>query len=77
MRYDTLALSVDDRVLTITLNRPDKLNAFNLPMMNELIAAFDEADAPSPSTIAPLHRHGRRLRRRARPTRCIGAPHVS
>jgi enoyl-CoA hydratase/carnithine racemase len=45
MRYDTLALSVDDRVLTITLNRPDKLNAFNLPMMNELIAAFDEADA--------------------------------
>ena len=35
MRYDTLALSTDDRVLTITLNRPDRLNAFNLPMMNE------------------------------------------
>ena len=29
MRYDTLALAVDDRVLTITLNRPDRLNAFN------------------------------------------------
>jgi enoyl-CoA hydratase/carnithine racemase len=45
MRYDTLALAVDDGVLTITLNRPEKLNAFDLTMMYELIAAFDEADA--------------------------------
>ena len=45
MSYDTLDYSVSDNILTLTLNRPDKLNAFNGPMMNELIAAFDAADA--------------------------------
>jgi enoyl-CoA hydratase/carnithine racemase len=45
MPYETLDYSVSDNILTLTLNRPDKLNAFNGPMMNELIAAFDAADA--------------------------------
>ena len=45
MRYDTLDYVVADHILTLTLNRPDKLNAFNGPMMNELLAAFDAADA--------------------------------
>ena len=36
---------VQDHVLTITLNRPDKLNAFTLQMRDEVIAAFDKADA--------------------------------
>ena len=40
IRYD-----VTDRVATITLDRPDKLNAFTATMMTELIAAFDAADA--------------------------------
>jgi enoyl-CoA hydratase/carnithine racemase len=34
-----------DRVLTVTLDRPDKLNAFTLPMLQQMIAAFDRADA--------------------------------
>jgi enoyl-CoA hydratase/carnithine racemase len=40
IRYD-----VADGVLTITLNRPDRLNAFTETMMRELIAAFDASDA--------------------------------
>jgi enoyl-CoA hydratase/carnithine racemase len=45
MSYETLLYEVSDHVLTITLNRPDRLNAFTGTMMNELIAAFDAADA--------------------------------
>jgi len=43
--YETLLYEVDDRVLTITLNRPEKLNAFNVTMRDELIDALDHADA--------------------------------
>jgi len=44
MRYDTITYEVADQILTITLNRPDKLNAFNGTMQRELIDAFDAAD---------------------------------
>ena len=44
MNFDTLLYDIEDNILTITLNRPDKLNAFNFQMQNDLIKAFDEAD---------------------------------
>jgi enoyl-CoA hydratase/carnithine racemase len=44
MAYETIAYEVADRILTLTLNRPDKLNAFNAAMQAELIDAFDRAD---------------------------------
>jgi len=44
MSYETIKYEVAEQILTITLNRPDKLNAFNGPMQKELIDAFDQAD---------------------------------
>lgn len=44
MAYSTILYEVEDNVLTLTLNRPEKLNAFNRDMMHEMINAFDRAD---------------------------------
>ena len=41
--YETLDWSVSDRILTLTLNRPDHLNAFTVTMANELVDAFGRA----------------------------------
>lgn len=43
MSYKTLDYSVSDQILTLTLNRPDQLNAFTVEMANELIDAFTTA----------------------------------
>lgn len=40
----TIRYDVADAIATITLDRPDKLNAFNREMMREMIEAFDAAD---------------------------------
>ena len=43
--FETVILEVEDGIATITLNRPDKMNAFTGQMMLDIIAAFDETDA--------------------------------
>jgi len=43
--YETILYEVEDHVLTITLNRPDRLNSFTAKMMRELIDAADRFDA--------------------------------
>jgi len=45
MHYETILYEVDNGILTITLNRPERLNAFNNEMRDEVIAALDAADA--------------------------------
>ncbi len=45
MAYEQIRYEVADNILTITLNRPDKLNAFTATMQRELIDAFDKADS--------------------------------
>lgn len=44
MDYETIEYRVDDAIATITLNRPDRLNAFTGQMMVDLIDAFGKAD---------------------------------
>jgi len=45
MDYTQIIYDVADGIATITLNRPDQLNAFTGTMMRELIDAFDRVDA--------------------------------
>ena len=43
--FEQIETELSDNILTITLNRPDRLNAFTPHMQGELIEAFDQADA--------------------------------
>ena len=45
MNYTTIDYAVADRVLTLTLNRPERLNAFTVTMADELEHAFRRASA--------------------------------
>ena len=44
MSYKDLLYGVEDKIATITLNRPERMNALTPGMLKELHAAFDEAD---------------------------------
>jgi len=41
--YETLDYAVSDGILTLTLDRPDQLNAFTVTMADELVDAYDRA----------------------------------
>ncbi len=43
MSFNTIRYEVSDQILTITLNRPEQLNAFTVEMAKELIRAFNQA----------------------------------
>jgi len=43
MKFETIIYEIEDSILTITLNRPERLNAFTGQMMKDLIIAFDTA----------------------------------
>jgi enoyl-CoA hydratase/carnithine racemase len=43
--FETLLYAVEDGIATITLNRPEKLNAFTARMMKDLIEVFELTDA--------------------------------
>src|SRR3982074_40344 len=59
MTYETIKYEVAEQILTITLNRPDKLNAFNGTMQKELIDAFDAADKDDDVRAIIVTRAGR------------------
>jgi enoyl-CoA hydratase len=44
MAYETITVDVDEDIATITLNRPDAMNALNMKLMEEVCAALEDAD---------------------------------
>jgi enoyl-CoA hydratase/carnithine racemase len=59
MSFQDIRYEVADHVLTITLNRPDRLNAFTPTMGRELIEAFDQADADDDVRVIIVTGEGR------------------
>ncbi|MYM63917.1 enoyl-CoA hydratase/isomerase family protein [Pseudomaricurvus sp. HS19] len=57
--YETLQLTRDGRVLTITMNRPDQLNAVNLKLHEELAEVFIAAAKDDESDVVVLTGAGR------------------
>lgn len=45
MAFTQITLDIADGIATLTLNRPDKMNAFTGVMKDEMVAAFDQCDA--------------------------------
>lgn len=44
MKYTTIKTEVEDQILTVTLNRPDSLNAFTVEMADELVTVFEDVN---------------------------------
>jgi enoyl-CoA hydratase len=57
--FDTLLYAIDERICTITLNRPDKLNAMSRSLLDELESAFSAAKADASVSVVLLKGAGR------------------
>lgn len=44
MSFETISTDISEGILTLTLNRPEILNAFNQTMLKEMLEVFDQAD---------------------------------
>jgi len=59
MAYETLQTELSDGIFTLTLNRPDRLNAFTNQMMDELLHVIDEIDANDDARVVIVTGAGR------------------
>ncbi|MBK5222616.1 MAG: crotonase/enoyl-CoA hydratase family protein [Acidimicrobiia bacterium] len=59
MDYEQIDYEVSDSICTITLDRPDRLNAFTARMMLELLDAFDRIDADDEVRVVIVTGRGR------------------
>ena len=60
MVYNTILYQIENNILTITLNRPEHMNAFTVEMANELIDAVNRAsedDDVRAIVVTELARH--------------------
>ncbi len=58
MTYETILYDNADRIIRITLNRPDKRNALNAKMLEELTDAFTRADEDQDACVVVLRGAG-------------------
>ncbi len=59
MEFEQIRTEISDHILTITLNRPERLNAWTATMGRELIEAFDQADADDGVRVIVVTGEGR------------------
>jgi len=59
MTFSTLRYEVNAGILTLTLNRPEQLNAFNLTMADDLVKAFEQADADADVRVVVVTGEGK------------------
>ena len=53
MSYNTILFESSNKIATITLNRPDKMNAFSLEMLQELFDALEKVEKDN-NTLSSL-----------------------
>ena len=59
MDYTEIAYEVSEGIATITLDRPDRMNAFTTTMQHEIIDAFDQVDADDDVRVVIVTGRGR------------------
>ena len=59
MTFETLTTELERRTLTVTLNRPDRMNALTEKMLAELLQVFDEIDQNDEIRVAIVTGAGR------------------
>ncbi len=59
MEYETILLERKDGIATVTLNRPEKLNALNPQMFAELLHAFRKVSEDDESRVLVITGAGR------------------
>ncbi len=59
MNFEQIRYEVSDGILTITLNRPERLNAWTPVMQRELVAALDSSDADDEIRVVVFTGEGR------------------
>ncbi|MGH8188285.1 MAG: enoyl-CoA hydratase-related protein, partial [Steroidobacteraceae bacterium] len=59
MSYQNILFDVNDGIARLTLNRPDRLNSFNVDMHREVREALQTLSAPSAARVLVLTGAGR------------------
>jgi enoyl-CoA hydratase len=58
MSYETLSVTLENHIATVRLNRPEKANAMNATMWQEIRKAFQWVDATPEARVAVLQGEG-------------------